>query len=60
MTLGLSLSRLLSASWPAIDPVGRLLRMDAAYRDRRRLQEMPPELLRDIGLTSHDLAKMSR
>jgi uncharacterized protein YjiS (DUF1127 family) len=58
MTMGLRLSRVLSASWPAVDPLRRLRRMDAAYRERRRMEELSPELLRDVGLTRGDISRM--
>lgn len=32
-----------------------LLRLDAAYRDRCKLDSLPPERLRDLGLTKDDV-----
>lgn len=58
MTLGVRLSRTLSASLPRINLVEAMLRMDAAYRERRRVEEMTPELLEDIGLTRDEITRM--
>jgi uncharacterized protein YjiS (DUF1127 family) len=63
MTIGLRLSRVLAATWPKvepyrIDPIGALQRMDAAYRERRRLEGLTPETLEDVGMTRADLDRI--
>jgi uncharacterized protein YjiS (DUF1127 family) len=60
MTIGRRLSQALAASRPRFDPVQFLLRADAAYRERRRIEELTPEQLRDIGLTSEDASMLLR
>ena len=55
MNIGLRVSRPLGL--PRLDPVGYLRRLDADYRDRRRLREMTPEQLSDIGLTRADIER---
>lgn len=40
------------------DPLGALMRLDAAYRERRRIEELTPEQLRDVGLTRADVERM--
>lgn len=37
------------------DPIGYVRHLDLAYRQRRHLEELPPHLLADIGLTREDI-----
>ena len=60
MPTDLRLSRLLGAALPRLDILGTVLRMDAAWRERRRMQELSPEILEDIGLTRADIEKALR
>ena len=54
----LRLRRFRNRATRSFDPMGALLRLDAAYRERRRLEELTPEQLRDIGLTRADIERM--
>jgi uncharacterized protein YjiS (DUF1127 family) len=59
-TIGSSFWRVLGTSWPRIDPLGYLRGLDANYRERRRIEELSPETLRDVGLTADDIARSLR
>ena len=37
--------------------LGRLVEADARYREARRLEDVPEDRLRDVGLTRADLAR---
>lgn len=60
MGIGLRRLGMQSFAWPRMDPVGYLLRLDADYRDRRRLSEMGAERLADVGLTVADIDRILR
>lgn len=45
-------------TWPRLSGAGlvaRVVRLDAAYRQRRALQELDDRMLRDIGITRADV-----
>ena len=56
MNIGLRFSRPLGL--PRVDPLGYFCRLDAEYRDRRRLRELTPHQLADVGLTRADIENM--
>jgi uncharacterized protein YjiS (DUF1127 family) len=39
--------------------LARLVEADARYREKRRIEALPDERLRDIGLTRADLARVA-
>ena len=42
---------------PSFDPAGMLLRLDAAYRERRHMETLDDDQLEDVGLTRADIAR---
>ena len=42
----------------SLNPGGMILRLDAAYRERRRMEELSDEHLIDVGLTRADIDRI--
>lgn len=52
-----------SWTWPRLSLAGvvaHLVRMDAAYRQRRQLQRLDDRMLQDIGITRADVEREMR
>jgi uncharacterized protein YjiS (DUF1127 family) len=47
-----------SRALPSFDPAGVMIRMDAAYRERRRMQDVTSDQLADVGLTRADVDRI--
>ncbi len=45
---------------PSFDPAGILMRLDSAYRERRKLEELSDAQLDDIGIARADVDKVFR
>ncbi len=43
---------------PSFDPAGVLLKLDAAYRERRKLEELSDAQMKDIGVTRADIDRI--